>query len=134
MVVAILAGMALSTMVTGILFRLMLWPGAIMMLLAGFAVMVPAVIALVLLKPNEAGDVQSFYKAMTVRAIVLIVAGLVFFVGGNTLLKIRFRDDPEMARLKHQAFTHPENKQYRQELDAYQDYKDSLQLIEYRRK
>jgi len=75
---AILTGMSLPVAVIGILFKVMYWPGAAVMLLVGAITLLPfAVVALVTYSVKK----EEFYKEIAFRTVVvLLLSAAVFFL------------------------------------------------------
>lgn len=114
-------GIALAMACIAVIFKFMYWPGG------GFGLfliaLVPVIIALVISfrkKKTNAG----FYQAMQIRLFVFlafILFGLL--VSRPQLMRLQHWNDPEMARLKIQAYDHPENAEFKKQYDEYRNKK-----------
>lgn len=134
-IVSILAGMVFSVVVMGILFKMMFWPGRTVMLSSGVLFLVAILAVLVLLRPKNNEGATQFYISMLIRAMALLMLCSFFYLlDSYTLLKVHHRDDPEMARLKYEMYSDFDNEEKHRRYDAYVQYKDSLQLLEYKKK
>ena len=94
------------------------------------AVVAPIILAVSLfLRSKAADDLKTYYKNMVLRVTVLTVLSLsLYLIPTETLLKVQYRNDPEMARLKTLHYADPNNEEYKQQLDAYMMKQDSLHL------
>ena len=128
---SIISGLLLSIIPIGILFKLQYWPGAGLYLLIG-SVAAPIILILTLvLKSKAADELKTYYKNMTLRAVVLAAFSLILYLTPTaTLVHLQYREDPEMARLKAQFYTHPENEEYRKQHDEYLMKRDSIYFQE----
>lgn len=82
-------GMGLSTTIVGILFKLMHWPGALVMLIVGnVTVVVLWFVVRALDKKNQDESLVGYYKNMMVRMTVIGGWGLALMV--TSLLRLRF--------------------------------------------
>lgn len=117
---SIVSGLLLSLIPLGILFKIMHWPGGEMYLLLG-SVSAPIILAFVyILKTKAADELTTYYKNMVQRTSVLAVLALTFYlIPSETLIKINYWDDPELARLKTLHYTNPENEEYKKQHDEY---------------
>jgi len=117
---SIISGFFLSLIPIGILFKIQYWPGGQLYLLIG-TITAPVIMAIVLfLKSKAAEDLSIYYKNMFSRTIVLSVLTVLFYLTPtSTLLKIQYRSDPELARLKILYYENPGNEEYRKQHDEY---------------
>ena len=68
---------------------------------------------------------------MTVRLVTLsILTILLYLTSTENLLRIQYREDPELVRLKTLHYTNPYNEEYRKEHDEYIMKRDSLYFSE----
>jgi len=89
---AIAMGMVLAMLCTGILFRLMFWPGANVMLIEGLAL---AAVTLVIVIIKYSRNKTLFYKNALIRTGSYFAVALAFFLmSESTLVKIEYRDYP----------------------------------------
>lgn len=117
---SIVSGLFLALIPIGILFKTMYWPGGQTYLLVG-SIAAPIILAIVIfLKSRAPEELKTYYKNMVQRTSVLAVLSLVFYlIPTDTLIKIHYWDDPEMARLKTLYYTNPGNEEYKRQHDAY---------------
>ncbi len=122
---SVISGFFLSIIPIGILFKVQYWPGGQAYMLVG-AVTAPVILAVTyFLKSKAPEELSVYYKNMIKRtAILTVLAALFCFTSTSTLIKIQCWDDPEMARLKTQYFTNPENEEYERQYDEYMFKKD----------
>ena len=114
---SIIAGFLLSTLPIGILFRLLHWKGADFMLNTGIFCGC-LVLAYVFITKNK--NLGVYYNNLLIRAGILTsISLLLYFTPLSALIKVQNLQDPEMARLKIQAYQHPDNIAYRDSLDNY---------------
>lgn len=112
---AILTGMSLSTVVVGILFKVMLWNGASSMLLISFVpLLVLIVISTIKYLPNK----EIYYKNILVRSAVFGgIALFLLILPVNTILKLRHRNNPEYVNAVIAASEHPDDEALQQKAD-----------------
>jgi hypothetical protein len=124
---SIISGFFLAIITIGILFKLQYWTGANVYLLIG-TVTAPIILGVtLLLKLKATDDLKIYYRNMTIRLVTLtILTTLLYITPTATLIKIQYRDDPELARLKTLYYTNPENKEYKRLHDEYMKKQDSL--------
>jgi hypothetical protein len=134
-ILSIVSGAALSIIPMGILFKMMHWPGANFMLLIGLTIS-PFVFAVIYIYKSKADEsLQVYYKNMLLRSGVLgVLAAAFFFTSTPMLLRVQYRGDPEMARLKILHYTHPDNDDYRKQHDEYVARIDSVERSAMHRK
>lgn len=128
---SIVGGMILAIIPLAILFKLMFWPGALAQLTASL-IFAPILLAITiwLSKKNNEG-LKTYYKNYITRISFWFALCLIFyFTPNNTLIKIQHHNDPELARLKIQAYENPDNIEYDMALQNYYRQKDSLYMIE----
>ncbi len=124
---SIISGIFLSLIPLGILFKLMFWPGGHLYLLIG-TVSTPIILTVVyFLKSRSTEDLSTYYKNMFLRTTILSVLTITFYlIPTDTLLKIQYWDDQELARLKTLHYTHPDNEEYKKQHDEYLLKRDSM--------
>ena len=116
----------LSIGLIGITFKLMFWPNAVNMLLVANILLPLAICVAVWFKFNSAKETAGDYNAFLLRVVLVYAFAALLYVTPNaTLIALQHRGDPEMIRLKTQSYEHPENKEYRKQLDEYQRTKRS---------
>lgn len=105
-------GMSLSTVVIGILFRVMMWPGGSFMILIGCA---PIIIVGIIAGVRASSSNSPFAKRVLVRAVVFGGLGvLCFMVSSITIIKVKYRNHPEYVRAVEEANANPENEALQQ--------------------
>ena len=117
----IVSGLFFSLIPIGILFKLLYWPGGGKMYLIIGSVTAPIIFIISYISRTKAvEDLKIYYKNMLFRTGVLtILAALFLLTPTGKILKIQYRNDPELARLKTQYFDNPDNKEYKKQYDAY---------------
>ena len=108
-------GLALSTTITGGLFKLQFWPGANMQLLAGLVVMgIILLIATFFYFRNKA----DYYKRIFKRIAIYGGLGLVLYLTpSSTLADIYYRNNPEYAEIFKKVLDDPYNMELQKQLD-----------------
>ena len=126
-VLSVLGGMVLSIIPMGILFKLLTWPGYHVQLGTAL-VLTPILLVNVLFLSRKANeDTKTYYKNYMTRIIFWFTMCVAFhFISTVTLIKIKYRDDPELVRLKLQSFENPDNTEYYNAIDNYNRQKDSI--------
>ena len=128
---SIVGGIILAMAPLGCLFKLMHWPGA-QVQLTGIIILIPILLAVTFIlrkKSNE--ELKEYYKNYIVRIVFWLAICLVLYtLPKTTLIKIQHHGDPELARLKIQAFENPDNIEYENALQNHYRQRDSLYMIE----
>ncbi len=108
-------GIMLSLLVFGILFKIMMWPGAsVMLLLPSMFVTVAAIITGI----RMAVSGSLFAKRIFIRAAVFVTLGVVcYMLPFNTFLKIRYRQYPDYIKAAEVAAENPENELLQQKAE-----------------
>jgi len=116
----IFSGVTLSIGLIGISFKLMYWPNA-MNIIRIANVVIPISICICLwLKMNTNDSVKGNYNKLLMRAFIIYpVVLILYFTPMSTLIAFQDRGDSEMIRLKTQSYEHPENEDYRRQLNHY---------------
>lgn len=113
----ILSGIAFSTLVIGLLFKLLFWKGGSVMLLAGLLTLAPILMwAVVSSKSFTAPAATAVFRRGAVIAVLGIAASL---VSTSTLYQVFHRDDPQLVQKWIRMSENPDNPAYRVEFDAY---------------
>ena len=112
---AIGTGFVLSIIITGVLFKIMMWPGASAMLIVGvFPIMVLSLISAL----KYSADKSGYYKRILLRVTVFGGLGLaLFLLPRNTIMKTRYRCCPEYVKAAEAAANDPENEMLQQKAD-----------------
>jgi hypothetical protein len=128
---SIVSGLLLCTVPTGILFKLMFWPGAKEQLSMGLLISPIILIVVYSLKKKAPQNLIVYYKNMFTRLTILTVLVFVFyFIPTPALIKILCWGNPELARIKTLYITNPDNEEYARQ---YQDYMERNNPGEYHR-
>lgn len=116
---AIAAGMLLSTVVIGIMFKIMMWAGASAMLLIGFLpVLIIGIISVIKYSSNK----DSYYKRILLRAVIFGGFALfLFLLPKNTILQIRYRCCPDYVNAVIAASNDPDNEALQQKAQEEED-------------
>lgn len=114
------AGLVLSIVTIGILFKLMYWPGAQSQLFLG-VVLAPIVFILVLVFQSKAKEeLKKYYQQMVLRMTIWTVLGVsLYMTPKESLIEFQHRNNPELARLKIQSYSNPDNVEYKKQLEEY---------------
>lgn len=119
---SIIAGLFLFVIPNGILFKLLHWPGGVQMLMVSIPSTLILLIVTFSLKTKAAEELKTYYKNLFMRTAVLLILGLFFYlIPSKTLIDIQHSDNPELARLKNNAYSNPDNEEYRDKLNHYMD-------------
>lgn len=116
---AVGAGIALSMVTIGALFRLMFWPGNDIMLLEGLICL--AVVSAIALSRYKK-ELPDFYRKVYLRFGVFGLLALALFLAPvESLVNFKYRSNPEYAKALNNTIAEPENVQYREELQRQKD-------------
>lgn len=128
---SIVAGLVLSITTIGMLFRFMYWPGGAPILFIGL-VGIPFVLGGILfLKSKAPEELATYYRNMVTRtSVLLILASVFYFTPTETLVKVQYWHDQELARLKALHYLNPNNEAYRRQHDEYVSKKYNTQMEE----
>jgi len=96
---SVVSSMFLGILIIGILFKLMFWPMSGIMLLFGImGTTVIFIVTLILFFTKK--DLKPFCKELLIRVGSWLFVGILLYsTSTETLIKIQYRDDPELARL-----------------------------------
>ncbi len=111
---SVLLGFSLSAVLMGIIFKLNIYPGALLTQLSGLIpLLIISIIAFIkFLKNNEV-----FYKKALIRSVIIGGFGLlVLFTPVNTLIDIYYRTVPEYAEAYKKVQDNPNDEEARKEL------------------
>ncbi len=128
LLISIIAGILLSTVPLGILFRLMYWPlSKTQVMFGGMFSLIILVVAFILnVSTDNPEHMRSFYKKLMIRStVLLVVSSILFFVSRAQLLRIEYWDDAKMAALKTRYYRFPDNVSAKQELTNYIKQKET---------
>lgn len=156
---SLLGGLCLSAAIIGIMFKLLYWTGAGVMLLTGLAGSVVVLILAYTIEgikatpagipaghnsgaPNipdletasgesQASLMRGYYRNMKIRSTIITSMALVMFITPTSaLIKMQHHGDAEMIRLKTRAIENPSNEQYRKEYHDYLQKKEPVKKKE----
>lgn len=115
------AGIVLAIACAGIMFKLMLWPGSeIFLPFASITLATISGAAFYLQRKNEDPALGRFYRNVMQRLVpFFFMVFALILISDNALIKLRYREDPELARLIIRVRENPGNQQYEQELNDY---------------
>lgn len=112
---SIVAGIGLSILLTGILFRLQHWPGANFQLLIGL-IFSGIILIIVLIKYLK--EKSLFYKRVLSRLIIIGGFGLIlFYISDYSIDKIRYRNYPDYVKALEDLEQNPDNREFRENAD-----------------
>ncbi len=121
---SVLAGVFLSTGLTGVLFKLQLWPLSGFYLLVG-STSLAILIALVLLLRGSRLELADYMRGLLRRSVPMLVACMLLYaLPSATLTAFYYRDDPEMGRLmiQHNSSNDPDERmELRSRMDSIQE-------------
>ena len=117
---SIVTGMVLSIVVLGLLFKLMYWPGAALMLLVSLGITLPLTIAFYFIRKKEGDELKGYYGKLLGRTVAGAVIALTFYlVPMSVLIRVQHWQDPELARRKILFYSDESNEDYKKQ---YKDY------------
>ena len=107
-------GISLAVAIDGILFRIMFWPGASVMLSNGIIFLaIITIIGIIKFSKNK----SAFYIGVFKRTIIIgIIATILFLIPTKALVNFRYRNNPAYAKIFLDALQHPENIEYQKKL------------------
>ena len=113
----VLSGIAFSTLVIGMLFKLLFWSGASMMLIAGLLTLVPILVwAVVSSKSFTIPAPTAVFRRGAIIAALGIGAAL---ISNSTLYRVFHRNDPQLVQKWIRMTENRDNPVYRAEFDTY---------------
>ena len=128
---SIVGGMILAMAPIGCLFKLLHWPGAQVQLLGAIVLSAILLAITYILSKKSKDELKTYYQSYIIRIIFWLVLSLLLYtVPKNTIIKIQHHNDPELARLKIQAFENPDNLEFDNALQNHYRQRDSLYMIE----
>ncbi len=118
-------GIALSTIVIGILFKIEIWPGSNNLLKPGLYLL--STILVVTFAINR-GRESNFYKRIYSRGIIIGILGLVMYlIPFDVLIDLYYNDKPEVAEIMKEVMKDPQNQELQDELDvAFEKYLNEI--------
>lgn len=124
---SIVAGFACALAVSGMLFKLLYWPGSRFLLFAGFVSIATLVIPYYIYM-NQSRDQQdgkyNYYLAMLLRLMITAsIASLLLLIPSRTLLHLQYRDDPQRGKIIEEMLLNPGEERL---MDRIRQYRDTL--------
>jgi uncharacterized protein len=109
-------GLCLSVLLTGIMFKILLWPGAAPMLIIG---LVPGAVILVIAFIKLLTTKNSYYTGVMIRmGAALLISMILCAVSNVTLVKIYHRDNPAYIELYEKLQQDPDNIYLQSQLES----------------
>lgn len=128
---SIVSGVLFSIIPIGVLFKFQHWPGAGFNLLLGTTGALIMTVVMIIMSQKAEPELAPYFRKMIRRgAILTVLSASLYLLPAATLIKIQYRDDPEMVRLKTLYYAHPENAEYKLQHDAYMKAKKDEYLEE----
>ena len=120
LVMSIISGIMLSVAPVSFVFKLQYWPGAGVLSLSAVIFSCSVLIAAILLKMLGTQRLKHYYNNMIIRSSVLLAVSTILFITPVTaLVRIEYWNNPQMAHIAGQYFSHPENDSYRAKYERY---------------
>lgn len=120
---SIVAGVACSIAMIGILFKVMYWPGSKTMLFIGFAfiaiLIIPYFMFMNKSRDKEDGIYKYYLNTLIRLMITASITSVLLLTPSTAILRIQYRDNPEYVRLMEQCWSDPSNEQYQKEMNNY---------------
>jgi len=99
---SVFAGIAFTVAISGMLFKVMFWPGWAENLVGGIAFSFIAMFVSIRKKSkseNNEGK-TNYYKGIILRSgIIVSISGIFFALPTNELIRLQFRKDPKLAEM-----------------------------------
>ena len=115
----ILSGFSLSVLLTGVVFKLMYWPGAGVNLLLGMSA---CLIVLVLAIIKYFGKKENFYRGIIFRFTPCFVIGfLLYSVNRQSLVNFQYRNHPQFAKAFIEREEDPSNEEKNKKVEVERD-------------
>lgn len=112
---SVASGMVISTLTIGLLFELMMWPGASAMMIIG---VVPALIIIVISFIKYLSGKSDFYKSVLVRIVpLLILTAVCMSLPQHTILNVKYRCCPDYVKAVQAAEEDPFNEELQQKAE-----------------
>jgi hypothetical protein len=112
---SIMAGWDFSIITLGILFKLMLFPGADNMLVTGIILLTVLQIGSIFIRKTHTETFARFFN----RVIIFFGAGLLAsFISYNQIIDFQYSDDPEYSEALKKTMAFPNDTTIRKEFDA----------------
>ena len=121
---SIVSGISLAIALIGLEFKMQFWPGTTVLLLIG-CIAAPAIaIISYYLRSKDSGDLVKYYSNMVLRSSIIgSLCWLFMFTPDGAIIRYKYQDDPEYARLYTLHVENPGNNDYFKQLREYEDRK-----------
>jgi len=117
--ISIFVGISFNTILIGLLFRFMFWPGGFFLMSVGIIFLVPMlIISLIRFLKTK----STFYTRIFIRMAVIGGIALFFLLMPNTTwLEIKFRNHPEYIEMMKECIKDPNNIELRKKMNEYRE-------------
>lgn len=113
---AVATGIAFSILIMGIVFKLLLFPGASVML--GVGLVTTGISLIVTFIKYISNKESTFYKRMLIRATIIGFFGLTMnLIPGTSIVKFSYRDHPGYVKAYIELQENPDDPELQQKLD-----------------
>lgn len=110
------SGATISILIIGIMFKVMNWPGSMIMLYAGLIAILPIIVFSLIKLLNNSIKKDNFYKGILYRtAIYLVISLIMIVIPYKKWLEWRYPDNPEFVEISIKYHENPENKEIEKE-------------------
>jgi hypothetical protein len=101
-------GIVFFIVLIGIMFKLMYWPGALLMLLIGIMVGIFHFLLVRVMKSKKDEKLINYVRNLSIRSAVITgFACILFAIPTSVLIRAEYRNYPELAELKIKALSDP---------------------------
>lgn len=120
---AIVLGWTYSTLILGIMFKVLLLPGASMMLIVGlgWVVLFSIVFSLAYFTRGHGFTLRWLKRALVIGIISLGI----YLIPANAIIDITYANDPEYAQLLKEVQKDPDNEELRKQLEEMEEKRRS---------
>jgi hypothetical protein len=125
LIIATISGLTLCQIVLGMLFKLMFWPGGIMILLySSFVALILLLVILNKRRKSEDTEQKSAFKSMAIRLLIFgVLAITIRYIPYDSLIRFFYRQDPVLSNLMIEEIKNPDNDSIHKALDEYREGK-----------
>lgn len=110
------AGVTISILIIGIMFKVMNWPGSMIMLFGGLVAILPIIVFSLIKLLNKDTKKDGFYKGILYRTTIYLIISLIMIsIPYKTWLEWRYPDNPEFVEISIKYHENPENKEIEKE-------------------
>ena len=127
-IAAVILGICLSTLIIGMMFKLLFLPGANEMLSIGLISILVSLVALVGYALVKKSNFNNYYFRIGPS---LIFGGILYFTPTTDLMKIEYREYPDYAKAAIEAYQDPANEdlQKKEEEEREKMYQQEMQKM-----